>query len=73
MEKTDGSTVLRSYDGSSLTISVNKGLLINSIVFDGVINGFAADQGTLNSGKWTGSAQTVTFSFSGKETSSPLP
>lgn len=66
-KKTDGSTVLRSYDGSSLTISVNKGLLINSIVFDGVINGFAADQGTLKSGKWTGSAQTVTFSFSDKK------
>lgn len=64
-KKTDG-TVLRSYDGCSLTISVNKGLLINSIVFDGVINGFAADQGTLKSGKWTGSAQTVTFSFSEK-------
>lgn len=65
-KKTDG-TVLRSYDGSSLTISVNKGLLINSIVFDGVINGFAADKGTLKSGKWTGSAQTVTFSFSAKK------
>lgn len=65
-KKTDG-TVLRSYDGCSLTISVNKGLLINSIVFDGVINGFAADKGTLKSGKWTGSAQTVTFSFSAKK------
>lgn len=65
-KKTDGTTELRSYVGSSLTISVNKGLLINSIVFDGVINGFAADQGTLKSGKWTGSAQTVTFSFSEK-------
>lgn len=65
-QKTDG-TVLRSYDGCSLTISVNKGLLINSIEFDGVINGFAADKGTLKSGKWTGSAQTVTFSFSAKK------
>lgn len=65
-QKTDG-TVLRSYDGCSLTISVNKGLLINSIEFDGVISGFAADKGTLKSGKWTGSAQTVTFSFSAKK------
>lgn len=65
-QKTDG-TVLRSYDGCSLTISVNKGLLINSIEFEGVISGFAADKGTLKSGKWTGSAQTVTFSFSAKK------
>ncbi|MQP10583.1 hypothetical protein F7D20_01090 [Prevotella copri] len=65
-QKTDG-TVLRSYDGCSLTISVNKGLLINSIEFDGVISGFAADKGTLKSEKWTGSAQTVTFSFSAKK------
>ena len=65
-QKTDG-TVLRSYDGCCLTISVNKGLLINSIEFDGVISGFAADKGTLKSGKWTGSAQTVTFSFSAKK------
>lgn len=64
-KKTDG-TVLRSYDGCSLTISVNKGLLINSIEFEGVISGFTADKGTLKSGKWTGSAQTVTFSFSDK-------
>lgn len=64
-KKTDG-TVLRSYDGCSLTISVNKGLLINSIEFEGVISGFTADKETLKSGKWTGSAQTVTFSFSDK-------
>lgn len=64
-KKPDG-TVLRSYDGCSLTISVNKGLLINSIEFEGVISGFTADKETLKSGKWTGSAQTVTFSFSDK-------
>ena len=64
-KKTDG-TVLRSYNGCSLTISVNKGLLINSIEFEGVISGFTADKETLKSGKWTGSAQTVTFSFSDK-------
>lgn len=65
-KKTDG-TVLRSYDGCNLTISVNKGLLINSIEFDGVISGFTADKGTLKSGKWTGSEQTVKFNFSAKK------
>lgn len=65
-QKTDG-TVLRSYNGCSLTISVNKGLLINSIKFDGVINGFTANCGTLTRGNWTGSSQTVTFSFNDRK------
>lgn len=65
-QKTDG-TVLRSYDGCNLTISVNKGLLINSIEFDGVISGFTADKGTLKSGKWTGSEQAVKFNFSARK------
>lgn len=55
---------LRVYKNTNLTISVPEGNVISSVTLDGVANGVEANCGSFNSGKWTGAAQSVTFTVS---------
>lgn len=55
------SNELRFYPKSTLSLTVPNDYVITSIKFDGVNNGITPSVGTFNSGSWTGSSQTVTF------------
>ena len=59
--RTGGDVELRTYNGSTITISVSEGTM-SSIVFEGgKVSDMTADSGTFSAGKWNGSAQSVTF------------
>lgn len=78
LSTTNGSTDTRIYNnagtydlrvyksGGSLTFSVPEGSVITRIVFTGgaVSSGYSASVGTLSSGTWTGSNQSVKFTAS---------
>lgn len=64
--KTDGTYELRTYNGSTMTISAPEGTDISSIVFNGgKITTMSPDSGTFSDGTWSGSANSVTFSVTG--------
>ncbi|MBR6648562.1 MAG: hypothetical protein IKL29_04200, partial [Bacteroidaceae bacterium] len=64
--KTDGTYELRTYNGSTMTISAPEGTDISSIVFNGgKIATMSPDSGTFSDGTWSGSANSVTFSVTG--------
>lgn len=64
--KTDYTTELRTYSGSTFTISSADGSDITSIVFDGgKVSTMKADSGTFADGTWSGSAKSVTFDVTG--------
>lgn len=64
--KTDYTTELRTYNGSTFTISSADGSDITSIVFDGgKVSTMKADSGTFADGTWSGSAKSVTFDVTG--------
>ncbi len=61
--KTGGDVELRTYNKSTITIS---GSNMTSIEFaGGKVSTMTADTGTFSAGKWSGNADTVTFSVSG--------
>ena len=60
-----GTCELRVYkDGGSLSFSVPDGSVITRIVVNGSASGYSASVGTLSSGTWTGSNQSVKFTAS---------
>ena len=60
-----GTCELRVYkDGGSLSFSVPDGSVITRIVVNGSTSGYSASVGTLSSGTWTGSNQSVKFTAS---------
>lgn len=60
-----GTCELRVYkDGGSLSFSVPDGSVITRIVVNGSTSGYSASVGTLRSGMWTGSNQSVKFTAS---------
>lgn len=61
-----GTCDLRVYkNGGSLTFSVPDGSVITRIVVNGATSGYTASVGTLTSGTWTGSNQSVKFTAIG--------
>ena len=64
--RTGGDTELRSYKGSSITISAPQGSTLTSIKFNGYkVSTMTADSGTFDAGTWSGNANSVTFSVTG--------
>jgi hypothetical protein len=62
---TSGKTDLRIYSNGTLTLSVDSGT-ISKIVFAGsAVNAFSTSAGSFDSGTWTGSAESVTFTATG--------
>lgn len=62
--RTGGDVELRTYNGSTITVSVSEGTM-SSIIFEGgKVNDMSANSGSFSAGKWSGSAQSVTFSVS---------
>ena len=62
--RTGGDVELRTYNGSTITVSVSEGTM-SSIVFEGgKVSDMSANTGSFSAGKWSGSAQSVTFSVS---------
>ncbi len=60
--RTGGDVELRTYKGSTITISVSEGTM-SGIVFKGSkVSAMNADSGEFGSGVWSGDAQSVTFS-----------
>jgi hypothetical protein len=65
-EATDGAIDLRVYSGGgSLTFTTTSGSVITDIQFTGSTFSMTASEGTLASKKWSGEAQSVTFTASG--------
>ena len=63
--RTGGDVELRTYNGSTITISVSEGTM-SSIVFEGgKVSTMSADSGSFSAGTWSGDAQSVTFSVTG--------
>ena len=63
--KTGGDVELRTYNGSTITISVSEGT-IKGIVFKGnKVSAMTPDSGIFGNGTWSGDAQSVTFSATG--------
>ncbi len=63
--KTGGDVELRTYNGSTITISVSEGT-IKGIVFKGSkVSTMTPDSGNFGNGTWSGDAQSVTFSATG--------
>ena len=63
--RTGGDVELRTYKSSTITVSATEGTL-SSIVFEGAkVSTMSADSGSFSAGKWSGSAQSVTFSVTG--------
>lgn len=65
--KNTSSNEFRFYKGSALTVSVPEGYVINDIALTGAYS-FKASEGTYNdnSGKWTGYANSVKFTYNAK-------
>lgn len=64
--RTGGDVELRTYKGSTITISVSEGTM-SGIVFKGSqISAMTADSGEFGNGVWSGDAQSVTFSATDK-------
>ena len=62
--RTGGDVELRTYNGSTITVSVSEGTM-SSIVFEGgKVNDMSANTGSFSAGTWSGDAQSVTFSVS---------
>ena len=62
--RTGGDVELRTYNGSTITVSVSEGTM-SSIVFEGgKVNDMSASTGSFSAGTWSGNAQSVTFSVS---------
>lgn len=59
-------TEIRVYGGGYITIKAPAGRVISSITLtDGAGNSISANTGSLNSGVWSGAAETLTFTVSG--------
>ena len=60
--RTGGDVELRTYTNSTITVSVSEGTM-SSIVFEGgKVSDMTANTGSFGAGKWSGNAQSVTFS-----------
>ena len=60
--RTGGDVELRTYTNSTITVSVSEGTM-SSIVFEGgKVSDMTANTGSFSAGKWSGNAQSVTFS-----------
>lgn len=60
-------TEIRVYGGGYITIKAPAGRVISSITLtDGAGNSISANTGSLNSGVWSGAAETLTFTVSGE-------
>ena len=60
--RTGGDVELRTYKGSTITVSVSEGTM-SSIVFEGgKVSTMSANTGSFSKGTWSGSAESVTFS-----------
>lgn len=63
--RTGGDVELRTYKYSTVTISKSDGSAITGITFTGgKVSTMTASEGTFSAGKWSGSANSVTFSVS---------
>ena len=60
--RTGGDVELRTYNKSTITVSVSEGTM-SSIVFEGAkVSTMTASTGSFSNGTWSGNAQSVTFS-----------
>ena len=62
---TSGKTDLRIYSGGTLTLSVDSGTISKIVLAGNAASAFSTSVGSFDSGTWTGSAESVTFTATG--------